>query len=176
MKSCFVIFLSIFTISIVKSQLDNNTIYLCKYDFTRQIDSTNKKSRFTDIMYLEIGSESSKYYSHLKQLGIRNSSNDQAMKKPIEEMMQNHSNYYSEAESEIITHLLKSGKRKVTDQFKNTYCYTVPITVPDWKIQRDTKERGYPKERVEAEMDKRRDDSAQSSPLDWREQDLGPPR
>ncbi len=138
MKSCFVIFLSIFTISIVKSQSANNTIYLCKYDFIRQIDSTNKKSRITDIMYLEIGSESSKYYSHLKQLGIRNSSNDQAMKKPIEVMMQNHANYYSEAESEIITHFFKSGKIKVIDQFKNTYCYTVPIIVPDWKIQRDT--------------------------------------
>jgi len=129
----------IFSSLIANAQKNDRTAYLCKYNFDWQKDSTKPSSKFRDIMYLEIGNSSSKYYSYLKQVGNKNAKQDMANNKPIDFMAENNGRYFPESETEIIITNFKNGKIKVLDRpGLNAYVYFDSIQKINWEISEDT--------------------------------------
>lgn len=123
----------------VKAQTIDSTIYLCKYSYIWQKDSTNPANKFVDFFYLEVSPKSSKYYSYLKQLGLKNAAYDLASNKSLDEMVKNQANYFGNCESEIIIYNYLDKKIKVIDQpGVNSYFYIEPLTTPQWEIKNDT--------------------------------------
>lgn len=126
-------------VSPATAQSDDSLIYLVKYDFKWQKDSTNPASVFTDIMDVEIRNNTATYYSYFKQIGVKNGEEDMANNKPLEYAMQNGDRYFANHESEIIINYYPQKKLKVMDRISvNAYYYWDTLTEPDWEIRGDT--------------------------------------
>lgn len=114
-------------------------IYLCKYDFQCQKDSSSRASVFSDVMHLEIGKQTAKYYSYFKQLGIKNGEEDMANNKPLSYAMQNGDRYFANHESEIIINYYPEKKLKIMDRLSgDAYYYWDTLEEPVWEIREDT--------------------------------------
>lgn len=121
------------------AQTDESLVYLVKYDFKWQKDSTNPASLFTDMMNLEIREDRAIYYSYFKQIGVKNGEEDMANNKPLTYAMQNGDRYYANHESEIIINYYPRKKLKVIDRLSgNAYYYWDTLTEPVWEISQDT--------------------------------------
>ncbi len=138
MRTHLFIFL-VLLISQGNAQNTDSVLYMCKYRYSSQKDSTNKNSVFNDIMCLQINKLNSKYYSYLKQLGMRNSEEDNG--KPLQYLlqMQQQGRYNADSESEIMINEFAQKRRKVLIKFKHVYCYTEDIEAQKWKIYPETK-------------------------------------
>jgi GLPGLI family protein len=138
-KLILIIFL--FTLSNINAQNNDSSVYLCKYSFIWQKDSSNKNSKHTDIMHLEIEKELSRYYSYQYQLGIKNLKEDIEAKKDLNYIKASSSKYYPDSESEIIVHYFNTKEFKILDKLTgngSAYCYSDSIEAPTWKISDDT--------------------------------------
>lgn len=122
----------------------DTTSYSCEYRYTKQLDSTNKDSKFSDIMILTSFKFSTLYYSYLRQFGQRNFENDFQK----DENNKNHTvtinpqkngAYFLNSESEVIEIDYLKKQIKVTDKLiLNAFTYTETLSTPIWKIEKDT--------------------------------------
>lgn len=135
----FLLFFSCFN-SNAQNKADTS-VYLCKYSFEWQKDTSNIFSKSNDIMYLEIGKKSSTYYSYFHFLGLQNFLKDIKAQKDIAYIQANSYRYYQNSESEIIIHNFESKEFKVIDKLTAngiTYCYLDSVGSPTWKLAKDT--------------------------------------
>ncbi|HEY5464263.1 MAG TPA: GLPGLI family protein [Hanamia sp.] len=126
----------------LKAQNKTDTsVYLCKYSFEWQKDTANMFSKSNDLMYLEIGKNSSIFYSYYRFLGFRNLSEDLKMRKSLDYIKSNYSRYYQNSETEIIIHNFGKKEFKVIDKLTGngvTYCYLDSVKTPVWTLAKDT--------------------------------------
>jgi GLPGLI family protein len=131
----FILFVIAFlTVVSVKSQTDS-TVYLCKYNYTRQTDSTDKNALRSDIMYLAILKDGmARYYSHLHQIGLRRA--EEMKGKPLAyiQTQAQTGTFNAQSEKEIMITNLSEKLRQVSINFKNNYTYTETVEVPKWRI------------------------------------------
>lgn len=120
----------------------DSSVYLCKYSFSWQKDTSKVFSKSFDVMYLEIGKSSSIFYSHHHLLGFQNIMEDIKARKSLDYITSNSSRYYKNSESEIIVHDFDKKEFKVIDRLGDmnsvTYCYSGPVETPAWHLTQDT--------------------------------------
>lgn len=120
----------------------DTSIYLCKYSFAWQKDTSKIFSKSFDLMYLEIGKSSSTFYSYHHLLGFQNFMEDIKTRKNLDYITSNSSRYYKNSESEIIIHNFEAKEFKVIDRLGAhnavTYCYSDPLIIPIWNLTQDT--------------------------------------
>ena len=133
---CLLIGLSAF------SQTELERVYLCKYNFAYQRDSSSKeKSR--DLMVLDIGKNYSRYYSELRQIGVKQVADDLKSKSAgnvinLGEVSTSTYTHYDK-ETEIIYNNFLQNRLKIFDAFgrKPSFYYDT-VSIPDWQIIEDT--------------------------------------
>lgn len=128
--------------SIAQNDIDS-PIYLCKYSFDWQKDSTDLFSKSNDKMYLEIGKNSSTFYSNNHLTGYLNFLEDLKARRSIDYVQANAYRYYKNSETEIIIHNFETKEFKVIDKLSATtsgitYCYFDSVENPIWKLEPDT--------------------------------------
>lgn len=123
---------------------DTTASYSCKYRYTKQTDSTNKGSKFSDIMILTSFKSSTLYYSYLRQFGQRNFENDyqkneNSMDNTVTIDPQKIGAHFVNSESEVIEVDYLKKEIKVSDNLiGNAFTYTETLSIPIWKIENDT--------------------------------------
>jgi GLPGLI family protein len=123
---------------------NDTTAYSFKYRYTKQKDSTNKNSKFDDIMILTTSKSYSLYYSYLRQLGYRKLDGD-ALKNDIAAggMVNidegSAAKYFVNNESEVIETDYNKKRVKITDNFiDDNFVLNDTLIRPIWKIENDT--------------------------------------
>lgn len=144
MKNLLVIVCFCFVFS---AYANDSTLYICKYRYTYQADSTRVNSKKDDIMMLIIKPGSSVFFSYLRQLGERNREKELAKLKndnnrsgmvtlnPLDEKL--FSTFFLKNEPEILYIDYVASKTKTTDWFSITQpAYTAIDTLvsPQWII------------------------------------------
>ena len=123
---------------------DSTASYSCEYRYTKQLDSTNKQSTFSDVMVLTLFKNSTLYYSYLRQFGQRNFENDlQTRENSTDHTVkldpQRNGAYSLKNESEVIEIDYLKKEIKVSDKLiLNVFVYTETLSTPIWKIEKDT--------------------------------------
>ena len=138
-----IVFLLLFTsFSLSAQNKTDSSVYLCKYSFSWQKDTSKIFSKSFDVMHLEIGKSSSTFYSYHHFLGYQNFMEDLKERKSLDYITSNSSRYYKNSETEIIVHDFDKKEFKVFDRLgdKNavTYCYSDPVETPSWHLTQDT--------------------------------------
>lgn len=137
----FVIAISFYNFSFAS---DTTISYSCKYRYTKQTDSTNKGSKFSDIMILTLFKSSTLYYSYLRQFGQRNFENDLQKNENSKDHTvtidpKKNGSYFFTSESEVIEVDYLKKEIKVSDNLiGNAFTYTETLSTPMWKIENDT--------------------------------------
>lgn len=119
----------------------DSSVYLCKYTFEWQRDTSNIFSKTYERMSLEIGKESSTFYSYDHFLGYQNFLEDVKSKKGLDYIRSNSFRYYKQSETDIIIHNFKTKQFKIIDKlaaYGPTYCYLDSVEVPNWQLSKDT--------------------------------------
>ena len=124
------------------SQTMIERVYLCKYNFTYQRDSSNKE-KMRDLMVLDIGKGFSRYYSELRHTGVKQVADDVKSKSVgnvinLGEVSTNNYTHYDK-ETEVIYNIFSQKRLKVFDAFgrKPSFYYDT-ISIPAWDIKEDT--------------------------------------
>lgn len=125
------------------SQANFDRVYLCKYNFTFQRDSSSvAKSR--DLMVLDIGKNYCRYYSELRQQGVKQVAEDIKGKNNSpgvinlgEVSILNYTHY--DKETEIVINYYSQKRIKIFDAFgRKPAFYNDTLLAPVWDIKEDT--------------------------------------
>jgi GLPGLI family protein len=142
MKKSIVFLLLFICFNLSAQNKSDTSVYLCKYSFAWQKDTSKIFSKSFDLMYLEIGKSFSTFYSYHHLLGFQNFMEDVKERKNLDFITNNSSRYYKNSESEIIIHNFGTKEFKVIDRpgahNAVTYCYLDPVVQPKWKLEEDT--------------------------------------
>ncbi len=141
MKNPILFFLYFLCFNLNAQNKADTAVYLCKYSFEWQRDTDNIFSKTNELMYLEIGSDASTYYSYHHYKGLQNFLGDMKAKKDLDYIQNNSTRYYQNSESEIIIHNYNTKEFKVIDKLTAngiTYCYFDAVVQPIWALSNDT--------------------------------------
>ncbi len=141
-KLSFLVLLLLFPYFNINAQNKTDaSVYLCKYTFEWQRDTSNIFSKTYERMSLEIGKESSTFYSYDHFLGYQNFLADVKAKKGLDYIRMSSYRYYKQSETEIIIHNFETKQFKVIDKLAASgpvYCYSDSVEVPKWQLAKDT--------------------------------------
>lgn len=138
MKKIFILVALLSTLK-TNAQLDTNILFLCKYNYIKQTDSTDINAKFSDYMYLEIKQNQSQFFSYFRQKGLQKMYKNMTEKVDIQTASQNRATYYEKNESEVITSVFKTKMQKVSDMITSSpYCYEQKMPTIKWQVQKDT--------------------------------------
>ncbi len=120
------------------AQINDSVSIKCMYNLTVVSDTNNPIFKNKDVKILEIGKNSSKYYSYLRNKG------DSAMKADVEgganiaEILANKYKYHTDKSSLIVYHNYPTSLISVTEDIGQMYLYTEELKTQKWKIEADT--------------------------------------